>query len=228
MNGNDLIDEFAKRLEKKYGADQITDRVLAKALGVTMPGLAKYRNSVLTPRQMANLSISFAKAQRDSLVNSTVIPVAEFFPIDEHVTVGGKSQIFSISDKSGGVHPYLLGLRQKLECTHGIYVFHDSRGRSIYAGKAHKLSLWAEMNNAFNRNRKEVQSIKRVSHPTNRVKYKGHDEKTRQIVRQQVPLHDIAAYFSAFEVPDVLISKFEALIVRAFANDLLNVRMEKF
>lgn len=228
MNGSDLIDEFAKRLGKKYGANQITERVIADALGVTVPGLSKYRTGVLTPRQMVNLSISFAKAQRDSVVNSTVIPVAEFFPIDEHVTAGGKSQLFSTTDKSGGVHPYLSGLRQKLESTHGIYVFHDSRGRSIYAGKAHKLSLWAEMNNAFNRNRKEVQSIKRVSHPTNRVKYRGHEEKTRQIVRQQVPLHGIAAYFSAFEVPDVLIGKFEALIVRAFANDLLNVRMEKF
>ncbi|TMN19671.1 hypothetical protein [Pseudoxanthomonas sp. X-1] len=227
MKGNDLINEFEKRLKKRYGAGQVTERVIADALGVTVAGLAKYRTGILTPRQMANLSISFARAQRESVVKSTVIPVAEFFPIEQYVTAGGKRQLFSTGDKSGEVHPYLSGLRQKLESTHGIYVFHDSRGRSIYAGKAHKLSLWTEMNNAFNRNRKEVQSIKRVSHPTNRVKYRGHEEKTRQIVRQQVPLYGIAAYFSAFEVPGILIGKFEALIVRAFANDLLNVRMEK-
>jgi hypothetical protein len=135
--------------------------------------------------------------------------------------------VFSEGPKSKGKHPYLEGLRKELESKHGIYVFHDSRGRAIYAGKAQKLSLWTEINNAFNRDRREVQSIKRVAHPQNKVQYKGHKEKARQIVRMNVPLHDIAAYFSAYAVPEPLIGKFEALIVRAFANDLLNVRMEK-
>lgn len=224
MKGADLIDEFARRINKKYGAGYATERILADTLGVTLAGLAKYRASKLTPRQVANLAQSFAKAQRGALVSSTVVPVAEFFPISEHVTAKGKHLLFSVQD----AHPYLVGLREKLEKARGVYVFHDSRGRSIYAGKALKLSLWAEMNNAFNRDRKEVQSIKRVSHPRNRVGYKSHDEKGRQVVRQPVPLHDIASYFSAFEVPEILIGKFEALIVRAFANDLLNVRMEKF
>jgi hypothetical protein len=33
---------------------------------------------------------------------------------------------------------------------------------------------------------------------------------------------------SAYEIADELIGKPEALIVRSFANDLLNVRMERF
>lgn len=82
------------------------------------------------------------------------------------------------------------------------------------------------MNNAFNRNRGEVQHIKRVAHPQNRVHYKSPQEQERQIVKHSVPLYDIASYCSAYEVPDSMISKFEALIIRAFANDLLNVRME--
>lgn len=228
MKGSDLIDEFAKRVRNRYGKGADTDKVIASALGITVPGLANYRVGTLTPRQVVNLSQSFARAQRGSLVDDSVVPLAEFFPITEFRTSRGRSYLFTVNDEVGREHPYLGGLRRRLEQAHGIYVFHDSRGRSIYAGKAHKLSLWIEMNNAFNRDRKEVQSIKRVAHPTSRVNYRGHDEKRRQIVKQPVPLHDIAAYFSAFEVPDLLIGKFEALIVRAFANDLLNVRMENF
>ena len=82
------------------------------------------------------------------------------------------------------------------------------------------------MNNAYNRDRGEVQSIKRVNHPANRIAFKGLDEQKRQIKRQTVALHDIAHYMSAYEVAEGLIGKFEALIVRTFANDLLNVRME--
>ena len=43
-----------------------------------------------------------------------------------------------------------------------------------------------------------------------------------------MPLHDLATYFSAYEVADVMIDDLEALMVRSFANDLLNIRMERF
>ena len=161
------------------------------------------------------------------MADKTVATIVEFLHLNPVETNQAKSwQLFSTKDKQGGSHPYLAGLRKRLERTHGIYVFHDSRGRAIYAGKAQRLSLWAEMNNAFNRDRGEVQHIKRVAHPANRIEYRGPEEKKRQIVREPVALHHIASYMSAYEVPDALISKFEALIVRTFANDLLNVRME--
>ena len=41
-------------------------------------------------------------------------------------------------------------------------------------------------------------------------------------------LHDLAAYFSAFHVEDAMIDDVEALLVRAFPNDLLNSKMERF
>ena len=84
------------------------------------------------------------------------------------------------------------------------------------------------MNNAYNRDRGEVQSIKRAYHPKKNVQYKGLEIKKRQIRRESIALYDVAFYLSAYEVPDGLIGKFEALLVRAFANDLLNVRMENF
>ncbi|WP_157476694.1 hypothetical protein [Lysobacter sp. Root690] len=227
MKGQELLDELAKRHQRLNGLGHITDSALAKTLGVTPPALVNYRKGKLTCRQFVNLLESYSKARIDELIVATVVPVVEFFEIEYHDT-GSRYLVFSDRAESGGKHPYLEGLKQRLDGKRGIYVFHDSRGRAIYAGKAQKLTLWDELNNAFNRDRREVQSIKRVSHPQKRVKYKGPEEKKRQIVRQNVPLHDIAAYFSAYEVPDRLIGKFEALIVRAFANDLLNVRMEKF
>lgn len=228
MNGKEFLDAVAQKLMKVKGTSSVSDTVVAKFLGVTPAALANYRKGNMSERQMMNLLDSYAKARLEEMVESTVVPLVEFLPIDWHETTSGRFEVFSENDGSSKPHPYLSGLKKRLGERHGIYVFHDSRGRSIYAGKAQRLTLWTEINNAFNRDRREVQSIKRVAHPEKKVAYKGLEEKRRQIVRKNVPLHEIASYFSAFEVPDRLIGKFEALIVRAFANDLLNVRMENF
>jgi hypothetical protein len=162
-------------------------------------------------------------------ISQAISPIIEFFFIDRvESRQGVKWELFSPAKVGGkaGEHPYLAGLKERLNSTHGIYVFHDSRGRAIYAGKAQRQTLWMEMNLAFNRDRGEVQSIKRVDHPTNRVAYKHADDGRRLIKRQPIALHEIASYMSAYEVADELIGKLEALILRAFANDLLNVRME--
>ncbi len=93
---------------------------------------------------------------------------------------------------------------------------------------ARKQSLWDEMNLAFNRERGELQKIKRVRHPLRNQPYKTSNEKARQISDYVVPLHELSAYFSAYEVTDKMINEVEAMLVRSFANDLLNKRMEKF
>ena len=176
----------------------------------------------ITVRQVVNLMEKASKAAESRLVEEAVVPLIEFFPIDEPVqTRDGNWHIFSPKDD-----PYLKGLQEHLHQVHGIYVFHDSSGRAIYAGKALRQSLWSEINHALNRDRGAVQSITRVEHPANRAGYDGREE--RQIKKVPVALHEIARYVTAYEVSTGLISKFEALIVRSFANDLLNVRMEKF
>jgi len=172
----------------------------------------------------------FAKQAEKRLTDNTILPIVEFFRLNPVETISGKSwQIFSEQDADGGApHLYPKELRARLDNAHGIYVFHDSRGRAIYVGKAQQLTLWTEMNNAFNRDRGEVQSIRRVRHPTINIHYRGPEEKKHKIVKESIALHDIASYVSAYEVPSGLIGKFEALIVRTFANDLLNARMENF
>jgi hypothetical protein len=229
MNGDELLAEIERRIKIKKGTKSVTDNVLARELGVTQPALQGYRGKELTPKQVANLLDKAAKKAAIDLADSSIVPVVEFLELDRCETRQGKSwQIFSTKTENGDQHPYWTGLRKELEATHGIYIFHDSRGRAIYAGKAHRLSLWTEVNNAFNRNRKEVQSIKRVSHPSTKTQFRSAAEIQRKIVREEVPLWDIACYLSAYSVPPTLIGKLEALIVRSFANDLLNVRMEAF
>jgi predicted transcriptional regulator len=198
MDGTELLNEIAHRVRKRKGTKSVTDAALAKELGVTQPALGNYRGKELTPRQLVNLMEKFARKAERRLMDETVVPIVEFFHLDPVETNQGKSwQLFSTKDQSKA-HPFHAGLRERLEQAHGIYVFHDSRGRAIYAGKAHRRSLWFEMNKAFNRDRGEVQTIKRVRHPTTRVEYRGLEEKKRQIVRESVALHHIASYMSAY------------------------------
>lgn len=83
------------------------------------------------------------------------------------------------------------------------------------------------MKNAFNRKR-EVQEINLVKHPTNNKTFVPAHEQNRQPILTQLKLHDLACYFSAYQVDPGMVNDLEALLVRGFANDILNVRMEKF
>jgi hypothetical protein len=159
-----------------------------------------------------------------------VRPIVEFFPVDAVESKrGARWELFTDRYEDETTHRYSEGVKQELQRARGIYMFYDSRGRALYAGKAVEQSLWAEMNAVFNRSRDEVQRIKLVSHPYRNVAYKSSKERVRRIVDQSVKLHDLAAYVSAYEVsPPEMIGMFEALIIRAFANDLLNKRMESF
>lgn len=214
MTGVNLIRSLKRKFHVK------TDAAIAKHLGISIPAIALWKNrSHVTPRQIASL------VHKASFSSNVISPVVEFFPIHRTETRQGAAyEVFAVSD-SVGPHPYRTGLKDELLKYHGVYVFFDSRGQAIYAGKARKLKLWKEINNAFNRERKEVQTIKRVGHPVRRVAY---GTRERQIVSREVTLHEIASYFSAYKVPDAMINNLEAMLVRSFANDLLNIKMENF
>lgn len=104
-------------------------------------------------------------------------------------------------------------IRSDLETQRGIYIFYDSLGKAIYAGKTEKNYLWSEMKSAYNRARKTQQKFKR----TNGVK----------IYKQSYYLHEVAAYASVYSVKPYAISFIEALLIHSFPNDLTNVRVEK-
>lgn len=229
MDGTKLLEEIQRRLTQENGNLPINDAALARKLGVTQATIGSYRGRKITPRQAVNLMENYAKAAERRLIDESVVPIVEFFGLRTVETSRGKTlQVFSTKDNDDVAYPYLSGLRERLEKAHGIYIFYDSRGHAIYVGKALKMTLWHEINKVYNRTRERVQNIMRVQHPGSRRKYKGWEKIRRQIVKEPVALYHLANYMSAYQVSTGLINKIEALIVRSFANDLLNIRMEKF
>ena len=224
MTGEDVLAALKKKFRVK------TNRDLAARLGVTEVSVQNWKNRRrITARQFAGLVGSAARAATKNFQMTAIRPLVEFFKIrGTNSPQGAKHRLFDIQDKAGKDHPYRTGLKDELDTFHGVYVFFDSRGQAIYAGKAKRQTLWKEMTAAFNRDRDSVQKIKRVRHPESRVQYRNTEEKSRQIVEYSVPLHEIAVYFSAYHVVDGMIDELESLLVRSFANDLLNIRMERF
>lgn len=215
-------------LKKKFKAD--TDAALAAKLGITTQGIQNWKKRRKpTAANIARLTHTAQNAGARLLQASAIRPLVEFFPISKTLVreTSANYQVFSHLDK-GQVHPYRKGLKDELLEHKGVYIFFDSRGQAIYAGRTSQQSLWKEINLVFNRDRDTVQKIKRVSHPNRKTVYRTSAEKTRQIQDVVVRLHEIAAYFSAYHVADSMIGDLEALLVRSFANDLLNIRMEQF
>ncbi len=224
MNGEKALAALKRKLNIK------TDRALARRIGVTEVTIQNWkRTKDFSALQLAGLVSKAMKSASRETQLSTIQPVVEFYRIQRCESgPKAKRELFSEKDDDANVHPYRSGLRKELEDSRGVYVFFDSRGSAIYAGKARRQSLWREMNLAFNRHRGEVQQIKRVRHPENRVQYRTPEEKSRQIGSHVVPLRELASYFSAYRVSDGMIDELEALLVRSFANDLLNKKMERF
>jgi len=228
MNGREFIEGVAQKIRTTTG-ESGTDKQIADYLGITLQTLYnwKSRENIKVGQMVGLLDKVQTRAIRETEKNA-IQPIVEFFEV---ACVESRQQaryeIFGVSNGQNEPHPYLEGLQAELKKHRGIYIFYDSRGRALYAGKARQQTLWAEMNNVFNRPRR-VQKIYRVNHPERRKDFRTSDEIQRQIVNRQVPLYMLAAYFSAYKVADGLVADLEALLIRGFANDLLNVRMEKF
>lgn len=218
--------ELINELEKKLGTDSQSQ--LADALGVSVGTLINWKNrdEDLSPRQVATaLAKSRMSAVRKSQLE-TIRPIVEFYPID--AAESAKQTSWLIFNGNKDANTYSQGVKQALSDACGIYIFYDSRGQALYVGKAREQSLWKEMNLAFNRHRGEVQKIKIVSHPERNKVFKAGYEKLRQPKDTQVPLLSLASYFSAYQVDIGMIDDLEALMVRGFANNLLNIKMETF
>jgi len=224
MKGSGVISALKKKLRVN------TDRDLAVRLGITTQAIQNWKNrKAVTERQLAGLVNRASGAGAKNMQANAIRPLVEFFRIERSESrQGAKYELFKTKDDDGDKRAYFDGLRKELDSHHGVYMFFDSRGQAIYAGKARRQSLWKEMKLAFNRKRGKIQKIKRVKHPTRKRSYSNSEEKVRQIIDQEVPLHELAAYFSAYQVTDGMIGEVEAMLVRSFANNLLNKKMERF
>lgn len=224
MTGKDAIEA----LKRKFKAKSVV--ALASCLGVSQQAIYNWkRTRSVTALQLAGIAFSASRSGALALQSIAIKPLVEFFPIEAiDSKQGAKDELFSLKADDGSKHPYRVGLRKELMDHHGVYIFFDSRGQAIYVGKARRQNLWVEMTAAFNRERGDIQKIKRVRHPERKQNYITSEEKFRQIGDHVVPLSELAAYFSAYQIDDGMINSIEAMLVRSFANDLLNKRMERF
>lgn len=222
MNANDLIEALARKLETNSQTE------LAAVLGVSMATLInwKKRDEDLSPLQVASALAKSRTAAVQKAQLETIQPIVEFYRIEKWQPK--PTSAWQVFDASSNAIIYAQGLKAKLEDSYGIYIFYDSRGQALYVGKAREQSIWKEMNLAFNRKRGEVQSIKLVRHPARNQEFKPGYEKLRQPKDTQLDLFNLAYYFCAYHVDDGMIDDLEALMVRAFANSLMNIKMETF
>lgn len=221
MKAQELLDALARKLSTNSQAE------LAGALGVSVQTLINWRNrdEDLSPNQIASAIAKSRATAKDQAHYDAIRPLVEFYVIERCPTK--RDVNWQVFDGGKTANLYAQGLRDALDAAHGIYIFYDSRGRALYVGKACEQTIWKEMNLAFNRHR-ELQKIALVHHPDRNQEFKPGYEKLRQPRDTQLELCDLAKYFSAYQVEDGMIDDLEALMVRGFANDLLNARMETF
>lgn len=227
MRGKEFIDQIVRRMESE--GESTTDKRVASRLGMSAQSLMNWRKrDSITPRQIAQLLERVEEIAVKDSEKKSIIPIVEFFAIDHKESDrSNRVQILDTDDEGGDDHPYKLGIKKQLNEHRGVYIFYDSRGRGLYVGQAKTQSLWAEMNSAFNRER-QLQKIRKTNHPDRKQEFRTYDEIRRQITERNVPLCDLAQYFSAYSVVPGMISNLEAFLVRGFANDLLNKKMENF
>jgi hypothetical protein len=226
--GRQVINAVRKKLTKRGEAPK--DWQVAKYLGMHTTQLSAYQDdAVLTPLKIANLIERAVEAERRQVLTDPISPVVEFYPLDAQINERGKTnyELFNVK-VAGEVNAYRQGVKEALKNAVGVYVFYDSRGRALYVGQAKRQSLWEEMKAAFNRDRRDLQMLRRVSHDETAKEFRPYEEKRRKLLQRSVFLIDLAIYFTAYKVHPDLIDEVEALMIRAFANDLLNQKMEDF
>lgn len=223
MQGKELIEALKTALHKD------TNRELAPYLGITEGHISQLykQDNNLSVRQIVSLlrhthEVSQREA-REKAFKTAIKPLVEFYPID--LTLSRRAANWELFDANSST--YAAGLKDSLEEHHGIYVFFDSRGKSIYVGKTKRQSLWMEMNSALNRKRKNLQRMMLVSHPTRNQQFLPACDQRRRIVECNVYISDIATYFSAYSVANEFIDIAESLLIRCFPNNLLNKKMEQ-
>lgn len=218
MDGKKLIEV----LMQEFDVSSVVELARVAGISIATINVWKSKSAELTPRQIGNLVTKARKQEAKICVSSAIQPVVEYYEIDHSSSRQGANwEMIPSKDGKG------KKIRQELESSNGIYIFYNSQCRAIYLGKAKKQSLWKEMNNAFNRDRSS-QIVWVVSHSEKGQDFKPAHQKLRPLKKTVVPLSGIATYFSAYKVNKDLIDNLEALMIRGFANDLTNTRMETF
>lgn len=220
MNAKILLE----KLKKKFQLN--SDKELAEKSGINPNTISQWKTKPegLNETMIANLIYKAVDRGGDIALQNGILPIVEFYPVEHAESRQGAK--WEILPTNKNENPYQHQIRRTLMDAKGIYLFYNSAGKVLYAGKTLKQDLWKEMNDAFNRNR-AAQTAYFVNHPQKGNFLPAH-EKQKRLTLNKVYLHDIAYFFSAYKVHPALISNLEAFLIRALPNDLSNTRMESF
>lgn len=232
------------KLKRHFGVANGTNTALANRLGANSQKRkswnAKFSGWKTNPEPLSNTEIlnlikdireadakehkEKIKEEQEKIRAEFINTIVEYFPIKKVESKGRKNYEISSPNVDNDMKQKWDDFREKLENTKsGIYIFYDSSGRAIYVGKTSaKSSLWARMKSSFNHGPQKSRRLYRIDHSPNA---KPLDQK---LGSKPVQLHELARYFSAYEVDKHFTHSIEALLIRAFADNLMNKKMENF
>ena len=149
-------------------------------------------------------------------------PIIEYYPIEYKDSQRCKR--YEVLDTE---NPRQGELAKLLKDNVGVYILYDSLYKAIYVGKTTR-NLLIEIKEALNRSTGASHSIWVVDHPTRQQAFIPDRESKRKIKKSTFLLSHSAYYFSAYAVDRAILNNVEALLIRAFANHLVNFRRESF
>ncbi len=140
MKAQELLDA----LTRKLGTESQNE--LAAALGITVQTLINWRkrDEDLSVNQVADAIAKSRGAAVYTAQYESIRPIVEFYRINKALT--RREAAWQVFDSGPNATTYAQGLKDALASAHGIYVFYDTRGRSLYVGKAREQPIWKEMN----------------------------------------------------------------------------------
>ena len=219
VQSDKLVIELQKRID---------DSDLAARLGKTSNTIDNWQKKPgpLSSARVASLvkgaMDAEAKREREEIHKNFIKSIIEYFPIKKVESKHGKN--YEISPPDGYKNKWGTLLKELQNANSGIYIFYDSSGRAIYVGKTAgtATSLWARMKMSFNHDQQKSRKLYCIDH--------GPKAKTQaqKLGPKPVQLHELAKYFSAYQVDPEMVHNIEALLIRAFADNLMNKKMETF
>lgn len=206
IGGEELLDE----LKRSFGVSSASELVVLT--GYTKGRLSQIKNERLGAKAVAKLIKRSTDAGTENHA-SLIRPVVELFQVEPD----SKSEKDFIDTRLDDRKK----LKRLLEKEIGIYSFYNSELEVVYVGKT-KTSLWKEMKQTYNRKMPRYKRYQ-VNHPHGR--FSSPTDGVRQMKLGDFHFYDAVSYFSAYVVPENFIDIVETLLIRIFANELINVQM---
>ena len=128
MHPSELFDE----LKKQHDVASCSD--IARLIGLTPARISQMqtRSKNLSARQIASYIAKAAERGKQEALSDPIRPVVEMYPLGAIESKQGAKWELLATSKSNKRNQLL---KQHLLAAKGIYLFFDSLGRAIYAGK---------------------------------------------------------------------------------------------